>query len=208
MNLEPFPHVVIDGMWNARQLRKVVDEFPDESAPGWRKYGNSRELKREGPQAMWGPVTRSLFAAFAEHAEPIGRLFGFDDLTMEVVGGGYHFIPAGGFLDVHTDFNVSPDTGRFRVINMLVYLNADWTDPGGWLELWDDDGPVETVAPHFNRTVMFATSSRSWHGHPRPAQRDRRSLAAYFFSASPPDGFTGEQSTVFHPKGSDARELC
>ncbi len=194
----PFPHLVSDGLWPDDLLSAVADEFPAVDAPGWRHYNSATESKLEGPMEMWGPMTCRLFGMFAEKASSIGSLFGFDDLAMETLGGGYHLIPPGGRLAVHTDFNISPDTRRYRVVNLLVYLNEDWTDPGGHLELWDDDRCVRSVAPEFNRTVMFATSSRSWHGHPWPAKRTRRSVAAYFFTAEQPADHPGNRSTVFH----------
>jgi Rps23 Pro-64 3,4-dihydroxylase Tpa1-like proline 4-hydroxylase len=100
---------------------------------------------------------------------------------------------------VHSDFSRSPSTGRYRRVNVLTYLNHDWTDPGGHLELWADDGPTVSVAPEFGTTVAFITSATSWHGHPKPADRWRASLAAYFFTDDPPPDFR-EQSTVWHPK--------
>jgi Rps23 Pro-64 3,4-dihydroxylase Tpa1-like proline 4-hydroxylase len=116
-----------------------------------------------------------------------------------VVGGGYHLIPPGdGRLALHIDFNRSPDTGLFRRLNFLVFLNEGWDDPGGRLQLGDDGGGVaREIVPQFNRTVVFATSDRSWHGHPRPAARWRRSVAAYFFSWQPPADYVGDHSTVW-----------
>jgi hypothetical protein len=40
------------------------------------------------------------------------------------------------------------------------------------------------VLPLFNTTVIFETSSRSWHGHPEPIVGDhlRKSLACYFYA--------------------------
>jgi len=52
------------------------------------------------------------------------------------------------------------------------------------------------IAPEFNRTVIFETSDHSWHGHPIPAARPRRSLAAYMFTDARPVDFAN-QSTVF-----------
>lgn len=120
---------------------------------------------------------------------------------METVGGGYHYIEPGGVLDVHTDFNRSPDTGRYRRLNFIVYLNTKWREPddAGHLELWDDKRCVKSIAPEFNRTIIFESSSRSWHGHPRRAQRPRASIAAYFFSDVPPRGYSADQSTIWHP---------
>ena len=43
-----------------------------------------------------------------------------------LLGGGYHEIKKGGFLDVHADFNKYKDVNLDRRINLLLYLNHDW----------------------------------------------------------------------------------
>jgi hypothetical protein len=199
---EPFPHLVLDGWWDEALLRDVLAEFPAEDAPGWRRYENGQERKAEGPPGLWGPRTREFFALAESRGPELAAAFGTPELHMETVGGGYHLIAPGGYLAVHADFNRSPSTQRFRRLNLLVYLNDDWQDPGGHLELWDASGPVADVAPEFNRTVVFETSDHSWHGHPTAAQRWRRSVAAYFFTEEPPPGYRDSHSTLWH---ADAR---
>lgn len=195
----PFRHIVLDDLWDLDLLRGIRDEFPDPSVPGWRRYGSANEVKLEGPRGLWGPLTQHLFAALHERAVLFGRIFGIDALWMETAGGGYHLIPPGGRLEVHSDFSRSPTTGRHRRLNALIYLNEGWADPGGHLELWDADGPAVDIVPELGRTVVFETSSTSWHGHPKPAARERRSVAAYYFTDEPSPGYSAEQSTVWHP---------
>lgn len=198
VNRSPFPHLVTDGWWDDALLRDVLGEFPAVDAPGWRRYDNGNERKAEGPPGLWGPRTRELFALIESRSSELEQLFGISGLQMETVGGGYHLIAPGGYLAVHADFNRSPRSGLFRRLNLLVYLNDDWDDPGGHLELWNADGREVDVAPEFNRTVVFETSDHSWHGHPTPASRWRRSVAAYFFTEEPPPGYAAEHSTLWH----------
>jgi hypothetical protein len=49
------------------------------------------------------------------------------------------------------------------------------------------------------RTVIFATSATSWHGHPEPTtHRWRKSIAAYFFTEEhAPDCDHSQRSTVW-----------
>jgi hypothetical protein len=199
---EPFPHMVVDDAWHPDLLARVLGEFPPDDDQRWRQFDNAEESKLEGGEHLWGPATHELFAAVEGLIPALEHAFGIPGLSMELVGGGYHVIPVGGYLAVHTDFNRSPVTGLHRRLNLLVYLNEDWKpDDGGQLELWDDDGPSVSIAPEFNRTAVFATSDRSWHGHPEPTKRIRRSVAAYFYTAEAPDGYEGEHSTVWHPRG-------
>jgi Rps23 Pro-64 3,4-dihydroxylase Tpa1-like proline 4-hydroxylase len=200
---DPFPFAVEDGLWDSDLLQLVLEtEFPPPSSPLWKRYDGANEHKLEGSNTrLFGPATRKIFGHFRDLADDLSESFDLPPLSMELVGGGYHLIPPGGYLNVHTDFNRSPNTGLYRRVNLLIYLNKDWQlDEGGCLELWDDDQFAVRVLPEFNRTVAFVTSSRSWHGHPIPNTRARRSLAAYFYSAEPPPDYDAEQSTVWHPK--------
>lgn len=202
VKLHPFMHSVTDGLWNPDLLGKVLDEFPAADASGWRSFANSTERKLEGSSPnMWGTQTRGLLTAMQKHAGELSQAFHTPPLTMEIVGGGYHLIEPGGYLAMHADFSRSPVSGLYRWLNMLVYLNHDWQDDqGGQLQLWDDNGPAVTVLPEFNRTVVFRTSGASWHGHPVPNTRPRRSVAAYFYAAEPPPGYAGSHDTRWHPK--------
>ena len=122
-------------------------------------------------------------------------------------GGALHQIPAGGFLKVHADFNWHPKLRLDRRLNMLVYLNPGWEDGwGGALELWSRDrrGPVRTIMPHFNRTVVFSTTDSSFHGHPHPltcpAGVSRKSVSLYYYSNGRPDAEkSSPHDTIFLP---------
>lgn len=203
VKLHPFPHAVVDGLWAPEKLADVVAEFPDPNSSGWRVFSNSTERKMEGSNpSLWGQATVGLLRNMERMAGELSEAFHTPPLTMETIGGGYHLIQPGGYLAMHADFSRSPATQRFRWLNMLVYLNASWgPENGGELQLWDDDGPAVTVAPEFNRTVVFRTSGSSWHGHPNPVVgRPRRSVAAYFYAEEPPPGYAGSHDTRWHPK--------
>lgn len=198
----PFPHLTADGLFDDGLLSEVVAEFPGPGNPGWQRFSNATERKLGGTPGMWGPKTRQLLLLMGSQAPGLARAFGTPRLTMETVGGGYHLIEPGGYLAMHADFSRSPETGLYRWLNMLVYLNESWgPENGGELQLWDDEGPAVTIAPEFNRTVVFRTSGASWHGHPKPVNgRPRRSVAAYFYAEEPPPGYVGDHSTRWHPK--------
>ena len=104
-------------------------------------------------------------------------------------GGGLHKIQAGGFLEIHSDFNHLKRYNLERRLNLLLYLNKDWSpDYHGDLELWDRPSMIKatSVAPLFNRCVVFSTTKESLHGHPTPLATppgvDRMSLALYYYT--------------------------
>jgi len=197
MNADPFPHTVLDWWFDRELLNQIAVEFPPATTPGWRAYGNDNEVKYEGGPSMWGYAACEYFDKLEGRIPELRQMFGINDLTMEFIGGGYHLIPPGGRLAMHSDFNHSPDTGFCRRLNVLTYLNHEWDDPGGTLVLGEHS--EVSVVPEMGRTVIFATSATSWHGHPEPTQkRWRKSIAAYFFTEEhAPDCDLSQRSTVW-----------
>lgn len=201
---KPFPHLVGSCPLPDSLLRGAADEMPSPNDPRWRRFQNDRELKLGGSNAMLGPS--ALLALSSLGAPPVcaelARIFGIEaELTMDTYGGGYHLIPPGGYLDMHVDFNRHAN-GLYRRLNMLVYLNDDYRSGCGG-ELLLRSAPFEerdqiVVEPRFGTMVVFATGEASWHGHPKPTQGYwRKSLAAYFYSAEPPQNVAEAHDTIY-----------
>lgn len=192
---EPFPHVVLDGLFPDELLDEVLREarMADDRS-NWVKWNDPNSVK-SGLREDWtmGPTTRLLLGQFnsAVFVNFLERLTGISGLIPDphFFGGGIHTIESGGYLRIHADFNQHPRLVLLRRINALLYLNRDWDDEwGGHLELWDRDlsNPVKMIAPIFNRLVIFTITDTSYHGHPNPLETppgiDRRSLALYYYS--------------------------
>ena len=193
----PFPHVVLDDIFESRLLEAVVEEFDAMDRTGW--HHTERETERKYSTEDFqhlGPTTRGLilqlngapFLAFLEKLTGITGLIADPHLR----GGGLHEIRQGGMLGVHADFNFYRRLGLYRRLNLLLYLNAGWSeDWGGDLELWDRSGTscVRRISPIFNRVAIFDTSNYSYHGHPTPlacpADRSRKSIALYYYTVEP-----------------------
>lgn len=215
-NADPFPHIVLDGVFRPEALDAVLDEFPDDlmARKGAQTFDNDNELKAASRgEFMFGEQTKALarfcnsepFLAFLENMTGVENLI--PDAHFR--GGGLHQIPSGGFLKVHADFNRHEDNGLDRRLNALIYLNKDWPESwGGHLELWDKpmEKPVVRAAPLFNRLVVFSTTSTSWHGHPDPVacpqDRTRRSFALYYYTNGRPDEErpVGTHNTLFQAR--------
>ena len=106
-------------------------------------------------------------------------------------GAGFHETSTGGKLGIHADFRINEVLHLNRRLNLLIYLNKDWQESyGGYLEMWDRKMTQKcvSVAPVFNRCVIFNTDADSYHGHPdpmtTPPQITRRSIAMYYYTAS------------------------
>jgi Rps23 Pro-64 3,4-dihydroxylase Tpa1-like proline 4-hydroxylase len=104
-------------------------------------------------------------------------------------GAGLHRMEPGGYLNVHADALMHGKRRTWsRQLNLILFLNRDWReDYRGALELWTGDVRrcVRSIAPIFNRAVLFRTTPTSFHGVPEavacPPGRARKSLALYYF---------------------------
>jgi hypothetical protein len=206
---EPFPHVVLDDVFEPDLLHQVLVEFEAMDRGRWHSSDKTLERKWATEDIQhFGPTTRAfinqlnggLFVGFLEKLTGIPGLISDPHLR----GGGLHEIRRDGALGVHADFNLYPRLNVWRRLNFLLYLNENW-DPawGGELELWDRTGNqrVRSIAPLFNRVVIFDTSNYSYHGHPRPLMcpetHSRKSIALYYYTAQKPEGEIDPHTTIF-----------
>ncbi len=206
---DPFPHVVLDDVFEPELLRQVLVEFNLMDRGRW--HSSDKELERKWATEdiqHFGPTTRTfinqlnggLFLHFLEKLTGIQGLISDPHLR----GGGLHEIRREGALGVHADFNLYPRLNIWRRLNFLLYLNEQWDESwGGELELWDRSGKqkVKGFQPLFNRVVIFDTSNYSYHGHPHPLMcppdRSRKSIALYYYTAERPEGEIDPHTTIF-----------
>jgi hypothetical protein len=203
---DPFPHTVIDDLFEPGHLAAVAAELPSRRAPGWTTWDTADEWKHVFDQPeRFGPAARRLADALngSEFCRFLERLTGVTGLVPDphLTAAGYFDVEAGGFLGVHVDFTHNPKLALVRRVNVLVYLNEGWQEAwGGQLELWrtTEDGPVRSVLPVFNRMVVFSTPGAP-HGHPRPITApvglSRQCISAYYITspgrAAAPSARTG-----------------
>ena len=211
LNASPFPHIVIDDFLSPSVLEQCLADFPTDPDPDSTEFNRAQEkLKSSYNPDYLPPHLRSLF--YSLNSRPflkfLQNLTGIKGLIPDpyFAGGGFHQIKQGGHLDVHADFNHNRILDLERRINVLIYLNKDWSaDYGGQLELWDNDmnACVKSVVPDFNRCVIFNTTSFSNHGNPNPINHPnnvpRRSIALYYYTATW-DDTKKEHSTRFRSR--------
>src|SRR5262245_43874825 len=195
---DPFPHVVIDHFVDPELLHHVTAEFAAMDRSDWRRSNSAHERKLSTEdESRFGPFTAKVIAALNSgmFLNFLERLTGINGLIADpyLRGGGLHEIERGGKLGVHADFNFYERLKVYRRLNLLLYLNASWQESwGGHLELWSPDcrTKVKSVAPVFNRAVLFDTSNRSYHGHPNPLAcpdgESRKSTALYYYTTEYP----------------------
>lgn len=197
---DPFPHIVLDGLFDDADLERVLAEFPSPDEIKWMRFDNPQEKKLGffyATSTISDTVRRFLDAMNSfEMLLFLEALTGIEGLIPDPYfgGGGLHQIEPGGFLKIHADFNVHPKLHLDRRLNMLIYMNKNWREEyGGHLELWDAEmhSCRKRILPVFNRTVVFSTSDRSYHGHPHPLTSPpgvtRKSVSLYYYTAGRPE---------------------
>lgn len=204
----PFPHIVIDDFLPKSMLLDVAANYPDTASKSYFDRDQERLKFQFNPREIDHGVTRNLLSelnslallAFLEEMTGIKGLI--PDPHFE--GGGLHLTKRGGHLGIHADFNRHGVLKVERRLNLLVYLNDGWMpEYGGALELWDADmtHAVKRVEPLIGRCVVFSTDAQSYHGHPEPLacppDRDRRSIATYYYTAAPTADLPMSRSTDF-----------
>ncbi|MDP8567530.1 2OG-Fe(II) oxygenase [Methylophilus aquaticus] len=201
----PFAHAVIDGIFPTAVTRALLAHFPADPKAHDKVYekGYGGTHKRQISPDDCDATLRAAFALFnsAPMLQFIEALTGFKGLLPDPYfgGGGLHETSRGGLLGIHADFQVNEGLQLYRRVNMLVYLNEDWLpEYGGNLELWDRQMQARqvSVAPLFNRCVIFNTDADSFHGHPDPLTTPegitRKSIALYYYQALPIPNETGD----------------
>jgi Rps23 Pro-64 3,4-dihydroxylase Tpa1-like proline 4-hydroxylase len=211
VSAQPFPHIVVDGLFDDAELDTVLEDFPAPAAMRWVRFDNplERKLGFSHEQSIVSDRIRRFLDAMNgfEMLLFLEQLSGIEGLIPDPYfgGGGLHQVEPGGFLKIHADFNVHPKLHLDRRLNMLTYLNKGWRDEwGGQLELWDADMRECNVkiAPRFNRTVVFSTTDTSFHGHPHPlaapAGVTRKSVSLYYYTAGRPESErSAPHNTIF-----------
>ncbi len=195
---KPYNHIVIDDFLPTALAQQLLDHFPPTTKNNEEyahNYSGIQVNKRQVYPNDANAFCRNVFAFF--NAGPflqfLEGLTGIEGLISDPYfhGGGFHEISHGGKLSIHADFRINEQLHLERRLNVLIYLNQDWPESyGGMLELWDPSMKEKcvSIAPLFNRCVVFNTDAHSYHGHPEPLtcpeDRTRKSIALYYYTAS------------------------
>ena len=195
----PFPHIVIDNLFDATLIAQVENEISNFTDwDGEKQFHGSVKKRYCGTPRKLPASSRNLIQTLNEpdFLRLLEGMTGIPHLIPDpyLEGGGFHSIGSGGFLKIHADFNWHAKLQLHRRVNVLLYLNSNWKEEwGGHLELWDADMThcAKRIAPTFNRLAVFSTTDTSYHGHPDPIQCPqeirRNSIALYYYTTDRPD---------------------
>lgn len=205
---DPIRHVVIENFLEENAALTAASAFPDPKAMEIAFAGLPEVKNAEQRIELLHPVFQEIFHELRSERfrQWLSGVTQIPDLLAdpELHGGGLHQGADGSYLDVHADFNIHPQLGLYRRLNVLVYLNRTWQPQWqGYLELWSRDMKEcrQYIEPKFNRCVIMETHDHAYHGYKElrlPPGVTRRSLASYYYSESRSEAQTEEQhDTLF-----------
>ena len=196
---EPFQHIVIDNFLPMETANEALRAFPHLSDKCW-QHSNDEGIEIKA-RTNWrsefdvpdglSDVIRVFNSAPILHA--MSKTLSIPKLMSDPYfsGGGLNVSQRGGMLDIHVDGNYHDASGMNRRVNLLFYLNPNWEATwGGEFGIYDCKGDVlvKSVAPIFNRCVIFDTHDKSYHGLPNPinfpADDPRRSILLYYYTVA------------------------
>jgi Rps23 Pro-64 3,4-dihydroxylase Tpa1-like proline 4-hydroxylase len=197
---------VVDDLLDDDLARQVHGAFPPVNDMMRRR--SIREDKYVATQMdRYDPLLEEVVFAFQEQPviDAVADITGIHDLLGDprLYAGGVSAMTRGQFLNPHIDNSHREDLESYRVLNLLYYTTPSWAPAdGGHLQLWDQGmaGEARTLHSLFNRLVVMATSTRSWHAVTEvTADATRTCVSNYYFSPRPvgPDGTTVDHD-YFH----------
>ena len=195
LSAAPFPHLVLEDLFNPDLLKLVREEFDLQPEGGWKDVRSAYESTRRSELgAALGPASQIYFnlTNSSWFMQWLSQVTGTPYLLSDPqrFGGGLHESRPGGTFAIHRDFSFHPHVGLKNEMVVITYLNRDWQARwGGVLELWNaKDGECKArVQPEFGHTLIMPHGPASYHGHPGPLQPPegvtRRSIASYYYTS-------------------------
>jgi Rps23 Pro-64 3,4-dihydroxylase Tpa1-like proline 4-hydroxylase len=193
----PFKHWIFDNCLSADDISVIMENWPAEMQVKESKT-SIKSYCDDPPKKIRRIIERFQTDEFCAW---LSDLTGINSLIADtgLHGAGLHQINRGGYLKMHVDFNLLK-SDMYRRVNLLIYLNDEWSDSWGGQLLLGKEGDV-SVSPIAGRCAIFVTSEDSWHGHPDPLNcpddRSRKSIALYYYTVEKPDWFTAKHTTVY-----------
>lgn len=213
----PYNHICIDNFLPEAVLERVQVDLATlpETATSFDRA--QERLKTTYIPERLPLYTKNLFYAF--NSRPfilfLEEMTGIEGLIPDPYfnGAGVHRTETGGHLDIHADFNLHKKMNVERRLNVLLYLNKEWSEEwGGSFEVWNKEMTHKEASfvPLYNRMVCFSTGSDTFHGNPEPVNHPdnepRMSIALYYYTATW-DKSRKSHTTLFKPRPGTVDEV-
>ena len=212
-NAKPFPHLVMESMFPPDLLDALLVEMSQMGRERWSNIEQDtreRTLRMRSAAEMGAAGTRLLSIVHsASFLYFLSEITGIAQLLPDpyLQGAGCAVMRRGDYFGVHSDRNVAYETGLVRRLAMIVFLNKSWSaEYHGELELWSHDGKHcdVSIAPLYNRTVLFEVADPNYHGVPTPLacppDRTRQSFILYYHTAADRGHAIKPHTSIFAPR--------
>jgi Rps23 Pro-64 3,4-dihydroxylase Tpa1-like proline 4-hydroxylase len=183
-NTLPYPHMYQDNFLDEEFAQKIQKEILEISDEAWDRYENPFESKFTLRDKLSFPKNLNrLFEELQsdEFVNQLSELVGYKlflDPTRNFWG--IHKYNNGDKLDIHVDAGLHPTTKQKKQVTLGIYLSANWKEEYGCqLEVWRGENAavndakiyekIISIAPLFNRIILFTCNDYAWHGNPEPA---------------------------------------
>jgi hypothetical protein len=182
---QPFSYAFQDSMLHEIDATLLQEEILGIPRDAWDRYSNPFEDKWTlRDKYAFPPVLSRLFNELeSEHVvSQLSRICGYPLLVDPTRNfWGVHTYNNGDKLDIHVDAGLHPITRQKKQVTLGIYLSANWKEEYGCeLEIWRgenaaSDTPtlvekVVSIAPLYNRMILFTCNDYAWHGNPVPVQ--------------------------------------
>ncbi len=197
LNANPFPYLVLDDFLESSYYRSLCDVLDGEIQHMGKNFGSEVESQKSISLNSNLPdvVTDIVDTLNSDQwLNNLKSLTGISTLTSTLVGNSmlanYHEMQSGGLLGSHVDHSHEPELGLPHVLNIIIYLSADWKrEFGGATLFYDKNGvsPLAKIEYRPNRAVIFLHTPYSFHGVDRLLNNGsikRRTLYVDYYSTS------------------------
>jgi Rps23 Pro-64 3,4-dihydroxylase Tpa1-like proline 4-hydroxylase len=182
---QPFPYAFQDYILDVTAAKLLQNEILSIPQEAWDRYSNPFEDKWTLRDKYAFPTMLSLLFKELESERVISqlsRICGYSlmiDPTRNFWG--VHMYNNGDKLDIHVDAGLHPLTKQKKQVTLGIYLSANWKEKYGCeLEIWRGDSAaspapklfekIVSIAPIYNRMILFTCNDYAWHGNPEPVQ--------------------------------------
>jgi hypothetical protein len=191
LSAHPWPHLIVQDALPDELVRLAYEQVDRGEIEFPISRSDRRERKMEQPDLVGAAADLLAILDSDEIVGALRELTGIPDLEPDPMHmyAGLQLTPPGGSKKVHVDFYRHPITKLYHRVNVLLYLNPNWSEAnGGSLEMWPVDMKARgrQVLPVFNQLVLFESNARTPHGLPDPVVTDtargRLVLSSYYYS--------------------------
>ena len=225
VNTQPYPHMCQDNFLEEKFAKELQNEILNIPLSQWDRYDNPFEQKFTLRDKFNFPQLLTILfneLTSEQFVSNLSDIVGYNlllDTTRNFWG--IHTYKPGDKLDIHVDAGLHPTLGLKKQVTLGIYLSYQWDENFGCeLEIWRGDNganpdakiheKITSIAPIFNRMIMFTCNDYAWHGNPIPSSGSEDSRRVFITLSYLSENFEDSNKKVkafFVPRPDDPEDL-